>query len=70
MLLALRDFIQKHREVSHQQLLREFALAESALMPMLSVWERKGVIARASTQSACAKKCAGCRTTPIFYRML
>lgn len=71
MLLELRDFIQKYHEVSHQQLLREFSLAESALMPMLSLWERKGVIARMTANTACAKKCTGCSSRiPIFYRYL
>lgn len=69
MLLELRDFIKKQGEVSLQQLQREFTLSESALKPMLLLWQRKGIIASSREDEACAKKCVACKPlSTVFYR--
>ncbi|KTC66467.1 FeoC like transcriptional regulator (plasmid) [Legionella adelaidensis] len=68
MLLKIRDFIYTQQVVSIQQLSREFNIDEVALLPMLAVWEKKGVI-RACEDQDCQKSCGGCSKKPSFYRI-
>ena len=66
MLLQLRDFIQRERRVNTQQLMREFAIDEQALLPMLTFWVNKQVIA-SSNPTTCLKPCARCHTNIHEY---
>lgn len=69
MLLQLRDFIQRERIVSTQQLAREFRIDEQALQPMLALWVSKGVIQLCQQQSNCHGGCARCTSnTPDYYQ--
>ncbi len=67
MLLLLRDFIQRERVVSAQQLQREFSLDEEALQPMLALWINKGVIEICPESLSCGKSCGGCSSAPPRY---
>ena len=66
MLLKLRDYIQRKRVVSTQQLAREFCVDEQALEPMLAFWVRKGSIQRCQDSATC-ERCAGCTPNTIIY---
>jgi hypothetical protein len=69
MLLQIRDFIQREKVVSTQQLTREFQLDEQALLPMLDCWVRKGVIHPCQEKTACQSSCFRCNTTrPVYYQ--
>lgn len=60
MLLKVLDFIKQHKLVSTQQLQREFNLDLSALIPMLDIWQRKGIIKECPLGSGCKKSCGKC----------
>lgn len=69
MLLQLRDYIQRERVVSVQQLMREFHMDESALLPMLSLWVKKGVIEQHKDKEGCKSACSQCKSsTVVFYQ--
>ncbi len=70
MLLQIRNYIQTQNIVSTQQLTREFRLDISALQPMLTLWEQKGVIEKCNQKSACASTCFKCRTPPEYYQFI
>lgn len=70
MLLQIRDFIQRERVVSTQQLAREFHVEEQALQPMLDIWIHRGVIRQCQEKTACKGSCFRCSTTaPVFYQI-
>ena len=69
MLLQLRDYIQRERVVSIQQLMREFHMDESALLPMLSLWVKKGTIEQLQDTRGCQSACSQCKSsTVVFYQ--
>jgi len=69
MLLQIRDFIQREKVVSTQQLTREFQVDEQALLPMLDCWIKKGVIYPCQEKVACQSSCFRCTTTrPLYYQ--
>lgn len=71
MLLNIRDFIQRERVVSTQQLSREFHIDEQALQPMLDIWVRKGMIKPCQDKTGCQSACLRCKVnSPIFYEWL
>ena len=71
MLLQLRDFIQRERIVSTQQLAREFRIDEQALQPMLALWVSKGVIQLCQEKPNCHGGCGSCtKSTPEYYRFI
>lgn len=61
MLLALRDFIQRHQVVSAEQLTREFRIAFEALEPMLGIWINKGLIKPTNNDKNCGSGCQSCK---------
>lgn len=64
-LMRVKDYIQKRRQVSLPELAREFEMAPSAMQGMLTIWEKKKVIA-SSCQKPCNKACSkACQ--PIAY---
>lgn len=67
MLLQLRDYIQRERVVSLQQLIREFRMDESALKPMLDLWVQKGAILPHQHQRACQSACLRCSTSGVVF---
>ena len=67
MLLQLRDYIQRERVVSVQQLTREFHVDESALQPMLDLWMRKGIILPHQDKKACQSPCSRCSTSAVVF---
>lgn len=68
MLLQLRDYIQRERVVSIQQLTREFHMDMTALQPMLDLWVKKGVIFPHQNKNACQSTCSRCSiSTVVFY---
>ncbi len=68
MLLQLREFIQRERVVSVQQLTRAFHVDEQALQPMLELWIRRGVIDLYQEQTACQSACFRCKSVaPTYY---
>lgn len=67
MLLQLREYIQRERVVSMQQLTREFHMAESALRPMLELWVQKGAILPHQQQKACQSACSQCNTAAVVF---
>lgn len=70
MLLQIRDYIRHQQVVSNQQIAREFNLDLPALEPMLDLWLRKKVIARAQ-EPACKSPCFKCKTQqPLVYYTL
>jgi hypothetical protein len=71
MLLQIRDFIQRERVVSTQQINREFHLDDQALEPMLAIWVRRGIIRRCDEKQDCQSSCVGCQTNrPVFYQYM
>ncbi|MGQ3891545.1 FeoC-like transcriptional regulator [Legionella sp. CNM-4043-24] len=70
MLLDIRNYLQREKVASNQQLAREFSLDISALQPMLDIWVRKGVIAHCQEESACKSRCFKCRIPPAYYRFV
>jgi len=71
MLLQIRDYIEREKVVSTQQLQREFHLDEQALQPMLAIWVNKKVISPCEAKSACMSRCFGCDSNrPQFYQFL
>lgn len=70
MLLDIRDYFQREKIASNQQLAREFSLDVTALQPMLDIWIRKGVIAQCQEESACKSRCFKCRIPPLYYRYI
>ena len=71
MLLQIREFIQRERVVSTQQLHREFHVDDEALQPMLAVWVRRGVISKCDAKQDCTSSCLGCHTNrPVFYQYM
>ncbi|WP_367607502.1 FeoC-like transcriptional regulator [Legionella sp. W05-934-2] len=67
MLLQVRDYIQKHGQVSSQQICRHFIIDYSALEPILHRWQSLGVIKAHQSQSACSKKCSQSCSEPLVY---
>lgn len=68
MLLQIRDFIQREKVVSTQQLTREFQVDEQALLPMLDCWIKKGVIHSWQEKTTCQSACFRCTPTrPLYY---
>ena len=69
MLLQLRDYIKKAQVVNIQQLTREFRVDQTALLPMLDVWVKKGVISPCQERAACGGGCSSCPAgAPILYQ--
>lgn len=68
MLLQLRDYLQRERVASTQQLGRTFRMAQSALLPMLEFWVGKGVIRRTEAGADCKSACFKCNENkPDYY---
>jgi hypothetical protein len=67
MLLQLRDYIQRERVVSLQQLMRTFRVDESALMPMLELWVKKGAILPHRQMKACSNPCSRCGPSAVVF---
>jgi hypothetical protein len=72
MLLEIRDFMQRERLASRQQLAREFQIDEQALQAMLDIWLKKGVITICDSSSkasnSCGSACSRCQNDlPIYY---
>lgn len=67
MLLQLRDYIQRERVASLQQLMRVFRVDESALVPMLELWVRKGVIMPHHAMKTCNSPCSGCSSSRVVF---
>lgn len=67
MLLQLRDYIQRERVVSIQQLTREFHVDEPALQPMLDLWVKKGAIRAHHDKKACQSACSRCSSSTIVF---
>jgi len=69
--MILRDikkFIDSQRVVSLQQLARHFHTNADALLPMLDIWQRKGVIRQcANSQLTCKKSCGGCQPNNMYF---
>lgn len=71
MLLQIRDFIQREKVVSTQQLAREFRIDEQALEPMLAIWIRRGVIRECEGKPTCKSSCFRCGTkAPVYYQFI
>ena len=71
MLLQLRDFIQRERVVSTQQMVRAFHIDEGALLPMLAIWVAKGIIEESHQKTECQSTCFRCKTnTPVYYQYI
>ncbi len=71
MLLHIRDFIQREKVASTQQLSRAFHIDEAALQPMLDIWIAKAVIKPCQEKPACQSACSRCKTSaPVFYEMV
>ena len=71
MLLQIRDFIQRERVVSTQQLAREFDVDEPALQPMLDVWVRHVVIQACHKEKVCQGSCSRCSVKlPVYYQFI
>lgn len=68
MLIALHRFIKKEGVVSTQQLIREFAIDEQALKPMLALWLKKGCIIKCRQPLNCGSSCSGCKTAVEYYQ--
>ncbi|MBI2786957.1 MAG: hypothetical protein HYX60_11915 [Legionella longbeachae] len=69
MLLQIRDYIDREKIVSTQQLTREFHLDLQALQPMLELWVRKGIIRKCQEKTNCQSRCFKCRTnSPEYYQ--
>ncbi|QDP73521.1 hypothetical protein FOG18_13585 [Legionella israelensis] len=69
MLLALRDFIQREKMVSSEQMTRAFQIDEMTLKPMLEFWLRKGIIKKCQPQVSCKSRCSRCRMPPEYYQI-
>ncbi|MDF1757957.1 MAG: FeoC-like transcriptional regulator [Legionellaceae bacterium] len=68
MLLQLRDYIQKSKLVSLEQLAREFKSDSLAIQPMLEIWINKGLVEKQETPLSCGSSCSGCNIkTPVYY---
>lgn len=61
MLLALREFVQRHHVVSAEQLAREFKIAVEALEPMLNIWINKGLLKKTNKGDNCGSGCNSCK---------
>ncbi|KTD23037.1 FeoC-like transcriptional regulator [Legionella londiniensis] len=71
MLLQILDFIRREHVASTQQIAREFSIEEQALLPMLEIWENRGLIRCSGTSAGCKANCFGCRLeTLIFYEFI
>ena len=58
-LLEIKEYLQKHKQASLQDIISKFDLTEAAAKEMLAHWERKGKITRAE-KTCCGKKCSCC----------
>ncbi|ASQ44895.1 FeoC-like transcriptional regulator [Legionella clemsonensis] len=67
MLLQIREFIQRKKTVSNQQIAREFRLDLDTLQPMLEIWLRKGIIACCQEKAPCQTRCFKCKIQPVVY---
>ncbi|MFY7698205.1 MAG: FeoC-like transcriptional regulator [Legionella sp.] len=67
MLLKIRKFIQQQQIVTIEQLMREFRIDEQALIPMLTIWVKKGVIHICEDNRDCKASCGGCRSKASVY---
>lgn len=68
MLLQIREFLQREKVASNQQIARHFGVEPSALQPMLESWMQRGVIRQCQEQSACKSRCFKCKTPPVYYQ--
>jgi hypothetical protein len=71
MLLQIREFVQREKIASNQQIARAFSMDIHALEPLLAFWVRKGLFVPVQQQSgtACASRCASghCHTQSVVY---
>jgi hypothetical protein len=71
MLLQLRNFMQRMRIFSTQQLTREFGVDLPTLQPMLDFWIKKGMVELCLEASTCQSSCLGCKKkAPKFYQFV
>lgn len=61
MLLQLFDFIKLNRVATLSQISRALKVDKTALLPMLEIWLRKGVIRLYQEDIACNKGCFSCK---------
>jgi hypothetical protein len=57
--------MRKKKIASNQQLAREFQVDLTALEPMLSWWQRRGVL-QASVKKACQAVCVQCSPVVVY----
>ena len=67
MLLQLRDFIQREKHVSRQQVARFLQMDEGALQPLLDFLVKKGIIKLMDDNAPCKSQCRGCSSNIIYY---
>jgi len=61
MVLALKEFIKKRKEVNVFEICMHFSIEETALLPMLASLEKKNIIRKADTTcSTCNSSCSAC----------
>jgi hypothetical protein len=69
MLLQIRDFIQREKQASIEQLARAFHIDEQALQPMLNFWLQRKVITVNQGASNCRSTCGRCNIKiPMIYQ--
>lgn len=69
-LRELKQFILSSRVVSLQQLSRHFQIEADALLPMLQIWQRKGVIRPCESSRGCSKPCSGCQPSNQYFEAI
>lgn len=69
MLLQIRDFIQREKQTSLEQLARAFHIDEAALQPMLNFWLQRKIINVTEGLSGCRSVCGACSVKrPKIYQ--
>ena len=65
-LTEIKQFVAAEKLTSLQQLSRHFDIAPDALLPMLEVWQRKGVIYECKVSDNCNSACNRCKTNRYY----
>ena len=59
-LLEIKEYLQKRKQVSLRDIAAKFDLTEEAAAQMLAHWEDKGKITRTEKSGGCGQNCSCC----------
>ena len=66
MLLQIKEYIQREQIVTLKQLQKQFKIDASAILPMITIWLKKGIIEECN--AGCTSTCGKCFKKILYYK--